>query len=128
MPIIQDVNDWNSAFGNSIRRSAVTGAKNLAQYSGPGGWNDPDAVLGSSPAAAVHATQTQSRTQFSLWAMLAAPLQIGSNILNMSAYDLETFKNTEGERDIRRSETLTSAVYTHIYARLLPPSPVRSAK
>eukprot|EP00935_MAST-01C_sp_MAST-1C-sp1_P002127 g2127.t1 len=27
--------------------------------------------------------------------MMAAPLQIGSNILNMSAYDLETFKNTE---------------------------------
>lgn len=40
-------------------------------------------------------TQKQSRTQMSLWAMMAAPLEIGSNILNMNEYDLETYMNQE---------------------------------
>ena len=30
-----------------------------------------------------------------LWSTMAAPLEIGSNILNLSAYDLETYTNTE---------------------------------
>jgi hypothetical protein len=35
-------------------------------------------------------TEKQSRTQMTLWAMMAAPLEIGSNILNMNPYDLQT--------------------------------------
>ena len=62
---------------------------------GPGGWNDPDALIGTSTSTAVHMTQKQSRTQMSLWAMMAAPLEIGSNILNMNTYDLETYMNKE---------------------------------
>ena len=85
-----DVNNWQSAWGNSI-----DAATSVATYAGPGGWNDPDALIGTSPSAAVHMTKTQSRTQFSLWAVMAAPLIIGSNILNLSAYDLETYINTE---------------------------------
>lgn len=42
---------------------------------------------------AVHMSEKQSRTQMTLWSMMAAPLEIGSNILNMNAYDLETYKN-----------------------------------
>jgi hypothetical protein len=34
-------------------------------------------------------------SQFSLWAIMAAPLLIGSNVLGMSAWDLETYTNTE---------------------------------
>ena len=30
-----------------------------------------------------------------LWSVMAAPLEIGSNILNLSAYDLETYTNAE---------------------------------
>ena len=67
----------------------------MAPDAGPGGWNDPDALIGTSTSAAVHMTQKQSRTQMSLWAMMAAPLEIGSNILNMNAYDLETYMNQE---------------------------------
>ena len=37
----------------------------------------------------------QSRTQFSLWAVMAAPLLIGSNILSLSPWDLETYSNSE---------------------------------
>lgn len=52
-------------------------------------------LVGSSPGAAVHNTEDQARTQFSLWSVMAAPLLIGSNILNLSTFDLETYTNQE---------------------------------
>ena len=89
-----DVNGWNSAYSNSIAAQANP-KLNLAADAGPGGWNDPDALIGTSNKTAVHMTEKQSRTQFSLWATMAAPLEIGSNILHMNDYDLETYMNTE---------------------------------
>jgi alpha-galactosidase len=89
-----DVNNWGGVMNNAI---AVD--KSLAQYAGPGGWNDIDALIGSddSPRAhggtAVHLTQTQSRTQFNLWCMLSAQLIIGGNVLHMTKWDLETYSN-----------------------------------
>ena len=48
----------------------------LAAYAGPGDWNDPDLLqVGNSGL-----TTEESRAQFSLWAILAAPL-IASNDL-----------------------------------------------
>eukprot|EP01051_Picozoa_sp_SAG22_P006404 SAG22_NODE_418_length_10750_cov_11.722280_11_plen_578_part_00 len=85
-----DVNDWNSAYSNSIAASSA-----LAADSGVGGWNDPDALIGTSTSTAVHMTEKQSRTQMTLWSMMAAPLEIGSNILSMNDYDLQTYKNVE---------------------------------
>eukprot|EP00043_Microstomoeca_roanoka_P012630 m.122529 g.122529 ORF g.122529 m.122529 type:complete len:235 (+) comp15548_c0_seq6:1185-1889(+) len=38
---------------------------------------------------------SQTRTQFSFWAIMASPLLISANIRNMSAYNLETFKNAD---------------------------------
>ena len=52
-------------------------------------------LVGSTVGAAVHNTPDQSRTQFSLWSVMAAPLLIGSNILGLSAWDLETYTNPE---------------------------------
>ena len=53
--------------------------KGLAQYAGPGHWNDPDMLeVGNgklSPA--------ENRTHFSMWAMLAAPLLAGNDLPNM---------------------------------------------
>ena len=63
---------------------ALRANRNLTKFAGPGGWNDPDMLVGSSEHAAAHITPTQSRTQFSMWAVMAAPLLIGSNLLNMS--------------------------------------------
>jgi alpha-galactosidase len=60
-----------------------------------GAWNDPDMLVGSSPQAAVYNTPDQARSQFSLWSVMAAPLLIGSNILNLSAWDFETYTNRE---------------------------------
>ena len=51
--------------------------------------------MGSSPAAAVHNTPAQARTQFSLWALFPAPLLISQNMLRWSAFALETYSNEE---------------------------------
>lgn len=84
-----DVNTWEGVYHNALMVD-----QNLAAYAGPGGWNDIDALIGSVPTAAVYLTPTQSRTQFNLWCMLCAQLVIGGNILDMSAWDLETYSNT----------------------------------
>ncbi|EGD75477.1 hypothetical protein PTSG_06551 [Salpingoeca rosetta] len=84
-----DVNTWGSAYA-AIRTNEL-----LYNYSRPGGWNDPDMLVGSSPEAAAHMSPQQSRTQFSLWSVMAAPLLIGSNMLNISSYDVETYTNRE---------------------------------
>jgi hypothetical protein len=65
------------------------------RYAGPGGFNDPDMLLGSSGGSAVKLTPLQSRAQFSLWSVMAAPLLIGANLAQLSSYDLETYTNAE---------------------------------
>jgi len=84
-----DCNEWPSVV------AAIFTNQQLNLYGGPGGWNDPDMLVGSSTSAAVYNTPDQARTQFSMWAVMAAPLLIGSSMLNMSAWDLETYTNTE---------------------------------
>jgi alpha-galactosidase len=51
----------------------------LAQYAGPGHWNDPDMLevgRGMSP--------DEDRAHFGMWAILAAPLLAGNDIRSMS--------------------------------------------
>jgi len=67
----------------------------LYMNAGPGGWNDPDMLIGSSNKTAFHISPVQSRTMFSLWSVMAAPLLIGSNIIDLSDWDLETYSNVE---------------------------------
>ena len=67
----------------------------LSQYARPGGWNDPDMLIGSSSSAAFYLTPIQSRSQFSMWAVMAAPLILGCAVQNLSAWDLETYSNAE---------------------------------
>jgi alpha-N-acetylgalactosaminidase len=52
------------------------------QYAGPGHWNDPDQLMiGMRPNAWVAGlTIQESRTQFALWAILAAPLFISADL------------------------------------------------
>jgi len=70
-------------------------AAELGSVAGPGGFNDPDMLLGSSPGSARGLSQAQSRTQFSIWAILMAPLLIGSPVGSLSSYDIETYSNAE---------------------------------
>ena len=53
----------------------------LAAAAGPGHWNDPDMLeVGNG-----RMTDTEYRTHFSLWAMLAAPLIAGNDLRDMNA-------------------------------------------
>lgn len=53
----------------------------IRSYSGPGQWNDPDMLqIGNSGM-----TLTEYRSHFSLWAMLAAPLTAGTDLLHMKS-------------------------------------------
>ena len=57
---------------------------------GPGHWNDPD-YLGPDQGMGPN----QFQTQFSMWAMLAAPLMVSDDMLTMSAASLATVSNTQ---------------------------------
>ncbi len=64
--------------------------KNVVLYTkaGPGHWNDPDMLeIGNGTL-----TQTEEETHLSLWAEMAAPLLIGTNLLTASTTTLNILK------------------------------------
>jgi alpha-galactosidase len=65
--------------------------RGLAQYAGPGHWNDPDMLEVGNGGM----TAAEYRTHFSLWAMMAAPLLIGSDLRKDSAETFDILKNTD---------------------------------
>jgi len=103
-------NSWYAPVGNSLGNqwriagdcnvwsdvlNAIDVNSRLADYAGPGYWNDPDMLIGTSNQTAAYLSQPQSRTMFSMWAVMAAPLLIGSDIRQLNPFDLETFSNSE---------------------------------
>jgi alpha galactosidase A-like protein/alpha galactosidase C-like protein len=60
------------------------------QAAGPGHWNDPDYLAPDQGMSA-----TQFRSQFSMWAMLAAPLMISDNLTKIGPSSLATVQNSE---------------------------------
>ena len=60
-------------------------------YSGPGHWNDPDMLYVGNGVL----TTEESRSHFSLWAMLAAPLMAGNNLTEMDPETLDILTNGE---------------------------------
>jgi len=103
-------NDWYAPVGASLGNSYRIGPddtnwpgilKNidimsgLEQYAGPGGWNDPCLLLSKSFEGELTVSELQSRAQFSMWAVLAAPLLISGSVLNMSQYVLDTYLNKD---------------------------------
>jgi alpha-galactosidase len=63
----------------------------LAQYAGPGAWNDPDMLeIGNGGMS-----DTEYRSHFSLWSMMAAPLLIGTDLRNASAATLTILRNRD---------------------------------
>lgn len=67
----------------------------LQKYAGPGGWNDPCLLLSRTSTGQQRMTELQTRAQFSMWAVLAAPLLISGSVLNMTAETLATYSNKE---------------------------------
>jgi alpha-galactosidase len=95
--------NWAAQYGNSWRTtgdisdswSSMIGIAHqnqpLAPYAGPGAWNDPDMLEVGNGGM----TATEYRTHFSLWAQMAAPLLIGSDLRNVSSATLDILKNTD---------------------------------
>jgi alpha-galactosidase len=63
----------------------------LGKYAGPGHWNDPDMLeVGNGGMS-----DTEYRTHFTLWAMMSAPLLVGSDIRKASAATLTILRNSD---------------------------------
>ncbi|NTV79943.1 MAG: hypothetical protein HGA24_00760, partial [Candidatus Aminicenantes bacterium] len=83
----------------------------LEKYAGPDHWNDPDMLEVGNPGLSL----AESRAQFSLWCMLAAPLMAGNDLRKMSPEILKILTNRQ-------------AIATHyefandFYLRFLDPS------
>jgi alpha-galactosidase len=81
-----DISDnWESL------RSIIAQNAPLYPYAGPGHWNDPDMLeIGNGGM-----TATEYRTHMSTWAMMAAPLIIGTDLRDASAETLAILGNRE---------------------------------
>ncbi|GHF57539.1 NPCBM/NEW2 domain-containing protein [Streptomyces thermodiastaticus] len=63
----------------------------LAPYAGPGHWNDPDMLEVGNGGM----TDTEYRTHFSMWAVMAAPLLIGTDLRKATPETLDILGNRE---------------------------------
>ena len=82
---------WGRQFGNMWRTTSdIEGSytrvmenldrnKILARYSGPDNWNDPD-ILTVGATRKGELTREESRSHFSLWAIMAAPLFLSNDL------------------------------------------------
>jgi alpha-galactosidase len=77
------VNCWNCELGHGSWTSfgilnILDKQAGLRKHAGPGGWNDPDMMeVGNLP------TLAENRSHFAMWAMLAAPLIAGTDVIGM---------------------------------------------
>lgn len=71
-----NVNSYPMGVGNVVDVNAP-----LAAQAGPGHWNDPDMLVVGRPGLSL----TESRSHFTLWALMAAPMMAGNDIRTMSA-------------------------------------------
>ncbi|MQS35788.1 NPCBM/NEW2 domain-containing protein [Streptomyces katsurahamanus] len=81
-----DISDnWGSMLSIMKRNLA------LAPYAGPGHWNDPDMLEVGNGGM----TDTEYRTHFSMWSIMAAPLLIGSDLRKVPESAFEILGNRE---------------------------------
>ncbi|WP_371503266.1 NPCBM/NEW2 domain-containing protein [Kitasatospora sp. NBC_00374] len=95
--------NWAQPVGNSWRTtgdisdswsSMITIAhqnQQLAPYARPGAWNDPDMLEVGNGGM----TGTEYRTHFSLWAQMAAPLLIGTDLRKADAATFDILTNKD---------------------------------
>lgn len=88
-------NIWRTSGDISANYDRVTengfGEAGLARYAGPGHWNDPDFLEVGNGKMSVD----ESRTNFSLWAILAAPLIAGNDLATMTPETRSILLNRE---------------------------------
>jgi alpha-galactosidase len=79
------INDYPMGIQNIINVNVP-----LARYAEPGGFNDPDMMeVGRGTLS-----DTEQRSHFAMWAIMAAPLIAGNDIRNMTAATQTILKNT----------------------------------
>src|SRR2546423_1278316 len=95
--------EWGAGVGNLWRTTGDIGdnwasLKNIIQknmvlhpFAKPGAWNDPDMLEVGNGGM----TDTEYRTHFSLWAMMSAPLLIGTDLRTASAATLGILTNAD---------------------------------
>ena len=89
-------NLWRIAFDINASWTSFTGIidvntkLSLAQYAGPGHWNDPDMLeVGRGMST------DEDKSHFGMWAILAAPLITGNDVTKMSATTKAILTNTD---------------------------------
>jgi hypothetical protein len=87
-------NMWRIGFDINASWGSFTGLidtdRPLAQYAGPGHWNDPDML-----EVGRGMSQDEDKSHFGMWAILAAPLILGNDIRSMSANTKAILTNTD---------------------------------
>jgi alpha-galactosidase len=88
-------NMWRTAndLNYSYDRFTVVGfqQEGLERFAGPGHWNDPDMLL----VGLGKITEDESRTQMSLWCLLAAPLLASADMTHITPATLAIMTNPE---------------------------------
>jgi alpha-galactosidase len=77
--------DWERAM------EVAAANEKLSEAAGPGHWNDPDMMIAGMDGL----SETQNRSFFSLWCMMAAPLMAGNDLRKMTPSTLRILTNLE---------------------------------
>ncbi|MER5934886.1 ricin-type beta-trefoil lectin domain protein [Streptomyces sp. NPDC002054] len=89
----RDIKVYNPAAPATSRWSSVLGNYGynrwLGRYASPGNWNDPDFLIAGAPGL----TDEESRSQVALWAMMAAPFILSSEVGKIGEAGLAALKN-----------------------------------
>jgi alpha-galactosidase len=88
---IQDCWDCKAKWGGLGWTRILDLNADLAQYAGPGGWNDPDMLEVGNGGM----TPAEYRAHFALWALMASPLMAGNDIRSMSPETRAILTNKE---------------------------------
>lgn len=88
---IQDCWDCKTNWGGMGWTLILDQQEGLEKYAGPGHWNDPDMLEVGNGGM----NDTEYRSHFSFWCLLAAPLMAGNDIRNMSEASREILTNKE---------------------------------
>ncbi|MCX4626399.1 alpha-galactosidase [Streptomyces sp. NBC_01443] len=91
----KDIKVYNATAPATSRWSSVLGNYGynrwLGRYAGPGNWNDPDFLIAGAPGL----TEAESRSQVGLWAMMAAPFILSSDVSKLTPAGLAALGNTD---------------------------------
>ncbi|MFJ9643131.1 ricin-type beta-trefoil lectin domain protein [Streptomyces sp. NPDC101206] len=91
----KDIKVYNPTAPATSRWSSVLGNYGynrwLGRYAGPGNWNDPDFLIAGAPGL----TDAESRSQVGLWAMMAAPFILSSDVSALTPGGLAALGNAD---------------------------------